>query len=688
MTVHAAPQVSLVMPVYNGEPHLAAALKSVLAQTHGDFELLVIDAASTDGTRETIRAFAARDHRIRPMFLPFVTRGRALNEGAAAARGRWFGFLHADNVALPHSLEAQLDFMRRTGVDVCGGWARRIGAGAGTLERPASHAAICQEMFFSLAVLPMVLMSRHLVRSHPFDETVALEDYELYTRIASICRMGNVQEVLFELRMHPQQASVRERDRVSSDESRLRQRYFQSVFPELGTDDYAPLDTLAARKPFADLDTLQRGGQWLCRLLEANPDELAARFARRWHECCMRSAAAGLNCHRLFADLARRFGLPTKEDVNDVRSTYYNFVFDRLPGRTRRPLDPTPRTEDAVPRGEEEDGPRVSERGRRLAVAYAQRQPVMPVLPVYLDIETTSHCNLACVMCPQPRMERRRQHMDDALFTSIIRQGAGHVDFAWLHLFGEPLLHPRFLDLVSFAREHGAGMKLGASTNVTLLRGRILDAAVALPLDVLLLSVDGISAPTYERIRVRGDFSRVVDQVCRFADRWIGRPPAQRPRYVVLSFIDLPCIPEDVAAARAFWAERLPPQFAVHLKPFHPWGNQPGLIADIRRSVGDFRALTPRRRRCHEFSRGLTVLSDGRVVPCCNDYEGVLVLGDLNRDSLADVWNSSLLQRLRVDDRLDNDLCRFCPQNAPLEADALLDDSPFQVWQAVRRYMV
>jgi MoaA/NifB/PqqE/SkfB family radical SAM enzyme len=283
-------------------------------------------------------------------------------------------------------------------------------------------------------------------------------------------------------------------------------------------------------------------------------------------------------------------------------------------------------------------------------------------------------------------MERRRQHMDPTLFESIVDQAAGSVEFAWLHLFGEPFLNPRFPAMVCYARENGQGMGLGTSTNVTLLRGRLLEAAATLPLDVLLLSVDGIAPASYERIRVRGQFDAVLESVGRFAEIWSAA--AERPRHVVLSFIDLPAIEEDVAAARAFWEARLPAEFVVNLKPYHPWGYQDALVTGIAREVGHLQAPPSLRgRRCHEFWRGFTVLSDGRCVPCCNDYEGRLVLGDLTRQSLEEVWNGPVMRRLRGDEQLDNPLCRYCPQYSPSERDALLEVSPFDPWSELRGYL-
>ena len=84
-----APEVSVVMPVYNADRYLAEAIESILAQTFGDFEFLVLDDGSTDRSLEIARHYAASDRRIQ--VLPRTHRGytACLNEGIRAARGEF-----------------------------------------------------------------------------------------------------------------------------------------------------------------------------------------------------------------------------------------------------------------------------------------------------------------------------------------------------------------------------------------------------------------------------------------------------------------------------------------------------------------------------------------------------------------------------------------------------------------------
>lgn len=101
--------VSVVMPAYNAAGTLACAIDSVLAQTHRDFELIVIDDCSRDQTADIAREYAARDARVR--FLQNAENsGVSLtrNNGVAAARHEWIAFLDSDDTWHPEKLEKQL----------------------------------------------------------------------------------------------------------------------------------------------------------------------------------------------------------------------------------------------------------------------------------------------------------------------------------------------------------------------------------------------------------------------------------------------------------------------------------------------------------------------------------------------------------------------------------------------------
>lgn len=106
------PPISVVLPVYNQEKYVAQTIESVLSQTFADFELLLHDDCSTDGSAAIIRRYAAQDARIRAGFTPNAGKCGATNRIVEQAQGQWCAFLDADDVMLPERLEKQVAFHR------------------------------------------------------------------------------------------------------------------------------------------------------------------------------------------------------------------------------------------------------------------------------------------------------------------------------------------------------------------------------------------------------------------------------------------------------------------------------------------------------------------------------------------------------------------------------------------------
>ena len=103
--------LSVLLPAYNAEKHLAEALSSVLTQTHRNFELLILNDGSTDRTLEIAEQFRARDSRIQVITHGNMGMGAALNQGLRFAAADWIVRLDADDVMLPNRLERQIAFI-------------------------------------------------------------------------------------------------------------------------------------------------------------------------------------------------------------------------------------------------------------------------------------------------------------------------------------------------------------------------------------------------------------------------------------------------------------------------------------------------------------------------------------------------------------------------------------------------
>ncbi len=117
-SVTGAHKVSVIMPAYNGEKYIAAAMRSVLAQTYEDLELIVVDDGSSDRTSEIVRGIEAADERVVYIFQTNAGQGNARNTGIKSARGELIAFLDQDDLWIEAKLERQLEALKETKADV------------------------------------------------------------------------------------------------------------------------------------------------------------------------------------------------------------------------------------------------------------------------------------------------------------------------------------------------------------------------------------------------------------------------------------------------------------------------------------------------------------------------------------------------------------------------------------------
>lgn len=185
------PAVSILMPVRNGAETLDRALLSIRSQTMEDWELVVVDDGSTDGTPRVLTDIAARDPRIRVITLPPVGIASALQAGCDACRGGWIARMDADDWMNPERLVAQLAFADQhpeLGVVSClvryGGDAAGYSAHVDWLNALVSPESIALRRFVESPVAhPSVMFRKDLLEKHGgYRDGGFPEDYELWLR--------------------------------------------------------------------------------------------------------------------------------------------------------------------------------------------------------------------------------------------------------------------------------------------------------------------------------------------------------------------------------------------------------------------------------------------------------------------------------------------------------------------------
>jgi teichuronic acid biosynthesis glycosyltransferase TuaG len=216
--------VSIIMPAYNAGKYVGDSIRSVLAQTYGRLELVVVDDGSTDDTAEVVRAMASADARVRYIHRENGGQGRARNTGIENSRGPVVAFLDADDLWEPDKLERQLKVLEETGCDLVfgGGF---IFTGDDTADETRTFPAVRgefggAEMFDRLVeenvipILSVLVRKEALGAARPFVEERPYqncEDYDLWLTLArrgaTFCGTGETQ---VRYRRHPASTTHRE----------------------------------------------------------------------------------------------------------------------------------------------------------------------------------------------------------------------------------------------------------------------------------------------------------------------------------------------------------------------------------------------------------------------------------------------------------------------------------------------
>lgn len=210
------PRVSVVMPVYNTERFVAEAVESILAQSYADFEFIIIDDGSTDGSLAVLKKYEARDPRIRLVSRPNTGNVVAANEGVDLSRGEFMARLDADDRVMPELLERQVArFDAEPGLVLLGANAQVMdesGVVFGDFAVPETHEAIERSHLQGDMAIhhPGAMMRVEQVRAvgkyRP--QFKICEDYDLWLRLGEVGRVANLPDVMMHKRMLPGSAIV------------------------------------------------------------------------------------------------------------------------------------------------------------------------------------------------------------------------------------------------------------------------------------------------------------------------------------------------------------------------------------------------------------------------------------------------------------------------------------------------
>jgi glycosyltransferase involved in cell wall biosynthesis len=277
--------VSVIMPVYNCQSYINEAIESILNQTFNNFELLLIDDHSNDGTLESIRSYT--DPRIVIIEKQQKTGLVAsLNQGISLAKGKYIARMDGDDISLPTRMQTQVDFFEQhPDVAICGTAYQVIGTG-----EKVSYSTQHDDIKIALLQYcpighPTVMLRTDFLRQHNlfYDERFeAAEDYELWTRAIWLGQIVNIPNVLLNYRSYAQQHSNSNKNNQVNN-SRLSQiKMLAKVWDTASDTDPCTRELLFGDQFFTSPFNLRAVVEWMQNLKDLNARKKcfdAAKFA-------------------------------------------------------------------------------------------------------------------------------------------------------------------------------------------------------------------------------------------------------------------------------------------------------------------------------------------------------------------------------------------------------------------------
>lgn len=297
------------------------------------------------------------------------------------------------------------------------------------------------------------------------------------------------------------------------------------------------------------------------------------------------------------------------------------------------------------------------------------KRPIQWGMPLSMEIEPTTSCNLRCPQCPSGLREftRNTGMLDLPLYKKTIDEI--HEDLVWLILYfqGEPFLNKQFLEFVKYAASKN--IYTATSSNAHYFTDEMAKATVESGLDRLIISIDGTTQETYGKYRIGGNVEKVIDGTKKLL-YWKKKLNKTTP-HIIWQFIVFKHnehqLPEIKRLAKEIGVDEL----GIKTAQIYDYKTSDDFIpinedlARYRKTESGYEIKNKLLNQCWRMWRGSVITWDGLVVPCCFDKDATHRFGDVSNQHFEEVWKGERYNSFRqaiLKSRKEIDICTNCTE--------------------------
>lgn len=273
--------------------------------------------------------------------------------------------------------------------------------------------------------------------------------------------------------------------------------------------------------------------------------------------------------------------------------------------------------------------------------------------PFCVRIENTNVCNGHCIMCPRDSMRRKQGFMPEEIFRKAVDEAAEiGVEYINLHNFGEPLLDKDIGEKIIYAKKRGI-KTVSTNSNGSVLNEDMAERLIKSGLDKLFISIDAFGKESYEKVRIGLNYDALVKNINNFIK--IRKESGQSKPELAVNFV---VVKENKKEVQNFIRNWKNIADHVSISFSHDWA---GDKKDLDIEENNYLSL------CRLLWTELTVAWNGDYILCCQDYDGKVILGNVLKNSIKEVWQGEKINFFREkqlkEGRKNLPLCKSCKLN-------------------------
>lgn len=297
-------------------------------------------------------------------------------------------------------------------------------------------------------------------------------------------------------------------------------------------------------------------------------------------------------------------------------------------------------------------------------------------MPLALSFEPTTSCNLRCPECPSGlrSFQRPTGMLEKELYQNTLDQIHKTLLYLTLYFQGEPYLHPRFFDLITYAQSKK--LYTATSTNAHYLDDENARKTVESGLDRLIISIDGITQNTYSAYRVGGNLEKVIEGTKNIV-AWKKRLKSSTP-HLIFQFLVVKPNEHQISGVQTLAKDLGVDEVRLKTAQIYDYKNGSDLIPNNdqysrykQNENGTWSIKNKLENQCWKMWQSAVITWDGKVVPCCFDKDAHHSMGEVASQSFQEIWKSNAYSQFRqsiLKSRSEIEMCQNCTEGTKVWA--------------------